>query len=788
MPSIHGNHYHDHLHQVAHPIDVHGGPSKSTAHDIHHHGKFEKAEAHPAVRLLSSDEYITLKDCSNAVWNQLLDADNSLRNDIEKFRHDHSEKMQVLNQCSWKDLKTKETTGMVIPRDSDNISYEEFRILANAFIEKCCHKAAVKMGLPEVKWTACGTPGYNSDVDVAMEPVERNGIKRELTLNDSYVNKYLRDAAHNFIFGGLSGTQLDTESYPAHGAIRKTLEKLNGKEAISHFISSEMSMALTQTKLVTSSHQKDWNEFCFEELDGIDDSEVRSSTSAIMKGIDDWHSAMHIEILKQVIIEDIGKVEETPQQIKVALDLTELPLIEEQANKICQGDSEAYKRAAINYRRPIILRLAKTSEELTHQIAKIEKKLQTLNHVDPLSPMYHRYEALMVRFDICAKMLASLLDEGTLSQSEGLATLYSKEGQIDVSNTKRMLKDMKKLSRQSLFEATQLIEEADFVKVSDTLSTIKTKMSTLVEARPKMNSSNMITNTIAAFEQVQQYRHIIHDGLKKAEGKHNGDEIACKALIDGGKYHLRAIGNIFNAMEQYKMELEQQGQPLDDSFSYLFEAMKTEKHKAAELEHAKRKFKFNRTAAIQLLSEAIIANKIKVQGVKEKNIDKSKIDEDLSEIMDEFDKGGRLSDIKLIKRNKMSIIIGDLISKGYISDDMISSESTSDPLLGTKIKLSDERFNTILRGIVGYKREKQKNLNEMFREADTILLSHYNVQNVDDVQSSLKYTESLCRKWQNMAFEKGILPKLSSPSWINENMNYLKMWNVAKKQIADDKS
>lgn len=723
---------------------------------------------------------LSFSDRSNTVWERILSRRPDLRVRIEQFQKRHADKLEVLQRFSWKALKSNpqilggKYTGVNMTRklDEDNLSMEEFRGVANEFIASLVEVAGEEMDLPDISWSASGTPGYNSDVDTAILP---KGC--DLSIEDACFLKILRDMTHTYVFGGLSGTQLDTESYMPHPAKDETASVLSLRETQAQFHTTEYAMGLLQGKVGMADDEDAGQEMCRSEIESMPASR-KEVTTAIIHSIDEWHAVMQADIERQIVFEfsnlsfaDIQKLSREE--------------IEQHCAQIQKQNPEAYKRAALNYKYPIMLQLATERSRLDDLLAEktslLKKSDQTSLFAEILTV---ECEELHVKRDIINKMINSLQDEGTFTQSEGNVTLFRAQGQVHAR-----MKDSMRLMFKQMASSTSL---DDLSNADETPSHIRKSSlddprlnrirSSLKEQHPSPKDPTAQELTLAAFEEHLQFCHVIHEGLHKAKNEADFGAVA----INSGKYALRTIRNKVRAMMQVKAEWERLQKPLPQGFESLLTTMKRHEEIALTLEHSKRKFVLNYEAAGQMLIEEI-TNVVKSRRGVVDHATAISLFDTIYEIIDRV-QNGDLSDDTVLKREKMNAILELLQLRGFLSEEDIAFSSPTEAISDYDVKKTckNPRINRILQAFVGYSRTKPKHqdLIPIYQEADVRTVKAYNLHERAGVEKFLSRMTSLSHEWQNMAHEMGVVSYEEDPSWVQGNMNFNQIWQKAKHAIT----
>lgn len=731
------------------------------------------------VEQLEDKTHRTYLARSKSVWSLLIGNNPGLKDKIDQFTNTHPEKIDLIKANSWKTLKNNLQLKMAHPmkEHSDKLSMEQFRDEANTLIRNLVADAIKDLGLPEVGWTACGTAGYNSDVDTAM--FKKNGGM--LSLEEAYTIEFIRNATHTYIFGGLSGSQLDTECYTPHPAANETAKHLTLEEFKQKFTTSEYAMGLLQAKVSLQNDPSTWKVFSKQELDSIDDPERKTSTEIMINNIEQWHKDMDLDI-RRAMIEETPSAELLNMANAKSISLRQLiesmpeQEIREEAGKIVMQDPESYKRAALNYRTPIMLKLAASCNQLENELSSTQNqlyKLKELSVKDPqIESLIYRSEKLMIEKDIIEKMLNSLQDEGTFSQSEGNVTLFREGGQIDLGNKAKSSKTLKL--------------EADSMKTQITMNRIPANTGTaplreqVKSNRPKRLPPAPQELTLAAYEEQQQFYHVMHEGLKHAFHQNDpvkGNEEAFKTAVSAGKYCLRTTKNKLRAMELVEIQYQKEGKLLPPEFFTLRNSLKVAAHKAHQLEHCKRKFALSAETALPLLTEMILSKALH-RGVV---LDKQRTTDDLASMINQLNPGGELTEETLLKREKMNMFVNRLLELGYI-DEIIIEQPERASLLGEKRLPKDRWIRLVLQATIGYSRVKEHHgdLDRIFQKADKLTRQNLQLITRDDIKKFGEHIEQLSQSWQNMSYSMGVVGPFAEDAWIAEALNFNRIWNTAK--------
>ncbi len=689
---------------------------------------------------------------SEAVWGVALERNPSLHEKIESFKSRYGENIRAIESQGWKELKLGRGIGMARPFGTEPISMEEFRDEANKLITELTITAAQEMGLPEVDWKASGTAGYNSDVDVAIVP------KGELLTYDAYMLKFLRETCHTFVFGGLSGTQIDTESYTPHTAQNHTLDQLLTEQSHGKFAASEMSMAFMQGKLGSLHSPAHWSAFCESELQHTD-PDRRSSVREMMVQVDRWQDSMQLDILKQVIFEDILKNQGIQgQEIEIIwsqINKFTPEAIREQSAKIMEKDPDSFKRASSNYKVPVMLRIAERCSEIQVLLkaANINTKVRDFS------------DSLRLELDVLTKILYSCQDEATFTEGEGNVTLFLKGGQIDQRRTEDYSRQIKEQAIQR--EAKPVAKMMHPAILARELSQIRESLNVPGERDPSVADL-----CAAASEEQQQFNHIIDQGLtkaKKSESEGASDKIAGETAINGGKYCLRTIRSKLRAMEKFEFE-EEIPPEKQEAFDALKLKMKKMEAKALYLEQCKRKFVLNKAATISMLVEKFL--------IVPKQ--RAAFTEQVGTLLDEIKPYGKHIHELKTKRENLNFLLTNFQKMKLVGEVQVNQSPRQ--MFGPKLAATDPELQSILKAHVGYSRtkEKHRDLVPVFTEGDRRTLTELGLTTLEGVSAFASDVQQVQWEWQNLAFDIGALPPLAEREWIATHLNFSDIWEQAK--------
>lgn len=755
-----------------------------------------------------SKKHIKVEDYAKPITEEIK-KDESLQSQVISFKTKFSGNIKTIQMKSWKQLKADRGLQMGQKFGDEPVSMQTFRDEANKLVDTITLEMAKKMGLPEVKWSACGTVGWNSDVDTALLP----GKGVTLTPAEASLYKSLRDMVHVSIFGGLSGVQLDTESYIPHIA---TLNTMKGGDKLAgfteRFYTHEMANICLQRYISLAKHPEQYKESKEKDLAAIKNPEQKAAMEAVYTSVEEVMQAINKEIW-DIMLQRSGT---NPAEYKIMSEDRREALVK----TIMEAADITYKLSREAAVIPIRMKLATKSEEVEAEIRQMEAKKPVPQA--ELSALHLERNKIYI-------LLNLLQDEGTMSQAEGTVTLFAEGGQIYQGTLKKMAKELKQQKvrkeeavasvvgsslkpedKEKLQKKIKIDDSASSDKEMDALAAQfnqiilddvldKYDQSRFEKAGPR----ELLT---AAYEEEAQFRHVINDGLHKAtekyeeviakategsvpgfvsaagdilgtvegrrevsteggkreapavdstliaEAKIASDLEAGKGAINAGKYCLRTTDNTFRALTALKADYMAKKKELPAGFDALFKQVEALRYKAAQLECCKRKFTLNQVAAKKLLEEHVGSYLNDKVGLT----DLQKLD-----IFDELP--GRLNrfvlDKSLPKSDNFQNIIKLLIEKPPLIGHMEDTDATGKVIYEVK----DERVKHILEAFVGYSREKDhhKDLKAIHDKADKITLEELKLTDKEQVEAFAEEIEKTGQQVREMLTITGDLPTAS---------------------------
>lgn len=361
----------------------------------------EKPSLSQVKRQLSSPA-ANFEELSKNVWKE-LEKSPLIQAEIKKFSDTYPGMIEIMRgppPISWQDLCAHHKELMDDKPIADGKSFEQFRWAAVAFLEKVVGIATTSLGIAEKPghWDASsGTKGYKSDIDNPYFPDGQMSEENQMLV------KTLADTFWTHFFGGLSGTQIELESYIRHpGLTRQSGKGLEDPKEKQNFSRLEIAMSVTEMRRAYADNPDGWKKYKANFLNKIKDTNppLYEAYKSIFKDVDEFEKVMHKDIMAQ-IEKEYGT---------------------EYAGFSDKEQRYAYKKAALLYRIPRLINISAQMDELTKKKEELEKNLIRLK--DKLILPKNEIKKIKSQIDRIEVQLASraairncLLDETYAAQA-----------------------------------------------------------------------------------------------------------------------------------------------------------------------------------------------------------------------------------------------------------------------------------------------------------------------------------------------------------------------------------
>ncbi len=200
-----------------------------------------------------------------------------LQTSIAFFQEKYTPHRAAISEKSWTHLKRALGDKMQEPYFGTSTSLEQFRDLANTFINETTETIGAALELHPVTWSSCGTVGYRSDVDITIN---------SSSFEDTVFYKILRDLVHKEIFGGSSGEQLDTQCYIPHPAEFDLEQYLLNAIPHMQFLTGEKAAICFQAYMSLGMDPETYAEYKRRDLESIDDESERKITETLFDEVE----------------------------------------------------------------------------------------------------------------------------------------------------------------------------------------------------------------------------------------------------------------------------------------------------------------------------------------------------------------------------------------------------------------------------------------------------------------------------------------------------------------------
>ncbi len=676
---------------------------------------------------------------SEAVLQYLFKIYPDLHNQIQEFQREFSGHIDTIQNSEWSELKKKLGSKMQSKLNGESCSLEEFRVKSNAFIAKLTNDIGQKLGFSLVEWTTCGTTGYNSDVDTTIKL-----ISNPPCIDEAILYKTLRDCLHTFIFGGLSGVQLDTECYPPHVAEINLSQYLYSPMSHRHFQAGEKASVYVQRYLSLHHDVACYEQSKERDLTNIKDPEEQKAMRQLCGRVESLMQILESKV-QDKLLEANGICDVTSPEHKKAL-----------CREICLENRHAYKQAREVAFIPIRVRLAQDCKVLQQKI-KSESQILALRTNQVPSPNTHELNSLyrsLDRHHLALQriliVLASLQDGGTISASEGKVTLLQEGGQLHNG----VLRD-RKTSMSGFLEGRQevldkLSEDPVFRRraslplcltlrsehgISNEIAKIVLANDVAEMLKPSFQRPTGQTFLMAAYEESMQLEHMLCDHLDEV------DEPG-RVVIDAGKYALRVTRNLLQALKEFAKE-----QVVAPGIKSLIARANKLEIVSASLEKCKRGVSINTKAATKLLTKVII---LRLSG--RGSVDQIEVQAKVEKMFRNFDFGGVYFEKVLPKEQHLDILC-----------------TTLTRFKALYVEVENPQILEILQAHAGFDQfqEKYTHLKRVHEAAASITLKNLKLTSAEEIRGFLSEVSKLGADVRNVARDNGLF-SLTTESMVQE--------------------
>lgn len=521
----------------------------------------------------------------------------ALQQKITDFQKQFSAHIGLITTYSWNDLRQTRQNKLLEPVDGSSHSLMDFRKDANSLLNDLAFELGKDVGLPMVTWADYGTSGYKSDVDITLK------IPGLLpNIEEVVLYKTLRDCLHTYVFGGLSGVQLDTECYYPHPAEFDLSQYLHSHNARGRFVTGEKVSIVMQHYVCMQHMVQEYEKSKKRDLDAINDSGEREAMVLIYSQVEELMEDLRDKIAQKqqfgVSYKEARELVYIPMRMRLAAHCTRLQLqIETCCKKVINLDSTT------------------------------ESRLNGQGDKNELDELYLELQRQLI-------VVTLLQNEGTLSVAEGKSTLLEEGGQKHATVTRERKKSVTEFYRgnQEVVESVadlnpQLRRKASLPltatlgssHASDELVRMIVGKDVETALKPIFPKPVCQTLLLAAYEESMQLQREILEGL-------SGGKDPAFVAIDAGKYALRVTRNLYFAIKEFPVpmpHLQRQAEKLEKI--------------SASLEKCKRGVAISNHAAKELLNSALMI-RLHRRGSYDETLVRTKVEQ----IFGNFDVNGLL--------------------------------------------------------------------------------------------------------------------------------------------------
>lgn len=660
------------------------------------------------------------QDLSNGLWSTLRQQSGAINDKIEKFQERYQEKIDILSKKDWKSLKKEFGDRMATDKSmhKDGVSFEEFRTEAQKFQEELTGMALKELGVPPIKTKDGGTPGYNSDKDVTiLTDPKASEVDKMLT-------KTLADTSYTHTFRGLSGTQIDLETYLLHpGVALKTDSVISDLDSKRMFSRLETTMAALDMRRSFGPDEKGWKNYTNDFLTKTSHMpEFNQAMEKIFAEVESFESAMISDIKMQILAENC-----TTEQLSVIKEGGK-EAVDKAVSEILKDNPEALKNASMLYKSSRLMNLSadmdKDAQALAGKKQAIENltgQLITLKNRQKNMPSGYNLGADKLQKECKALQLAcekleiniatraairnSFFDESYLTQGALNKVVESEGGQFALRRDEGI---MDQITRNRA-----VTHVSQFTVVSK---------KTFKEATPQEQVMSAMENFSKYTNKQEKYSH----EASKAKTAKEADHTMQHLVIEGAKYAERVTSSCVASLKQMAAK--------NPNLNPLLKQAEALHQKTSELEKCKRKFVLNKESSIELLTKALLAPNATRSA-------EDKMKKDLLEVMQHFEPRGKFDGEELSSADKYNLAMGALEQKGLIkvsvkNEDAIkqggSLKGKSQEVLFTS---SFATVDAIMQARSGFSRLTDSSINALHKEAEEITLDKLGLTSKSQVEA-----------------------------------------------------
>jgi len=204
---------------------------------------------------------------------------------IAQFRQQYAPHIRLITTKSWHELKEERGDTMKEPLEPLTVSLEAFRDMANELINQIANRVGQLLEFREPSWSAYGTVGYKSDVDLTVQAS---------SLEEAVWYKIMRDLVHTYVFEGESGWQLDTACFIPHAAEFDLAQFLLYEGPRSYFQTGELAAIALQACMSLGANTELYEAYKKQDLESIADEKGRAVMGQIYAQAEECMRAINV--------------------------------------------------------------------------------------------------------------------------------------------------------------------------------------------------------------------------------------------------------------------------------------------------------------------------------------------------------------------------------------------------------------------------------------------------------------------------------------------------------------
>lgn len=413
---------------------------------------------------LSNNFDVTIRNVQGT-WEEIsstlfhtLESTYSISEELESFCEENKRFVEQLHAgTTWIELKKKEKEGFISRKELED--WDAFRQRAKGAIEIAVSQVMRNMGFSTpVIWKAIGTNDPNSDIDnVAREATfdEQENLVVSDKKDEKAVTtaKIIFDALWRHVFGGLSGDQVDLETYQTQGGERDIYEKLLSiaPDFLPQY--AEVGFLATHTQIYRYFSQEEWETYTQTVLDTLSkDKKTRKSLQKTFQRIASFVQNTDTDIRTEVLVcreaerlseslsLPIQKVFRQAQEYVAGLRNLDLSIVD--------PESTEYKEASFSYKISRVFKIGERMASIDEKLKLAEEKLSHTKTAILRKRIQHKIGELLVEQALNGYIRECFFPEGYLAPGSYNSVCKRGGGQAEAREKERVLRDVRNQSQE----------------------------------------------------------------------------------------------------------------------------------------------------------------------------------------------------------------------------------------------------------------------------------------------------------------------------------------------------